>query len=82
MQISDIYYNPSEYLNGTAPLNVTGTVHQCDNMGENCVDADSPDSYLWYDALHPGEQAERIIAREFLDVVKGCSRWATYWSSC
>ncbi|SMY24715.1 unnamed protein product [Zymoseptoria tritici ST99CH_1A5] len=75
--ISDMYYNPSEYLNGTAPLNVTGFSHQCDVKGANCVDSDSPDSFLFYDALHPGEQAERVFAREFLDVVNGCGRWAT-----
>lgn len=39
----------------------------------------SPDSFLWYDALHPSEQADRVIAREFLEVVKGGSRWARYW---
>lgn len=26
---ADIYNNPENYLNGTAPLNVTGSVQQC-----------------------------------------------------
>jgi hypothetical protein len=36
---------------------------------------------MWYDELHPSEQTDRVIAREFVDVVKGGSKWATYWSS-
>jgi hypothetical protein len=40
----------------------------------------SPDSFMWYDELHPSEQTDRVIAREFVDVVKGNSKWATYWS--
>lgn len=77
--MTDIYNNPAAYLNGTAPLNVTGTVHQCDASGQQCTDSDSPDSFLWYDALHPSEQTDRVIAREFVGVVKGGSKWATYW---
>lgn len=34
-----------------------------------------------YDELHPTQQTERVIAREFVDVVEGSSKWATYWSS-
>ena len=74
-QLTDIYNNPSQYLNGSAPLNVTGFAS--DVNGANTTDKDS---FLWYDELHPGEQADRIIAREFLGVVAGDSKWATYWS--
>ncbi|WPB01764.1 uncharacterized protein RHO25_006396 [Cercospora beticola] len=77
--ISDIYYNPALYLNGTAPLNVRGFDNQCNSTGGDCVRSDSPDSFLWYDALHPSEQADRVFAREFVEVVKGTSRWARYW---
>ncbi|CAK4032717.1 carbohydrate esterase family 16 [Lecanosticta acicola] len=77
--MTDIYNSPAEYLNGTAPLNVTGVVHRCDATGNHCVTNASPDSYLWYDDLHPSEQTERVIAREFVNVVKGTSRWAMYW---
>lgn len=79
--ISDMYTYPEQYLNGTAPVNVTSFSHQCNANKTVCVDAESPDSYLWYDQLHPSEQAARIFARTFVDVVKGTSRWATYWSS-
>ncbi|KAJ5492633.1 hypothetical protein N7539_001379 [Penicillium diatomitis] len=69
--MSDIWHNPSAYLNGSAPLNVTGMA------------ADTPskdwDSYLWYDELHPSEQTDRVIAREFVDVLTGKSKWTTYW---
>lgn len=77
--MTDIYNNPSEYLNGTAPLNVTGVVHRCDSTGANCTTNPIPDSFMWYDDLHPSEQTSRIIGREFVGVVNGISRWASYW---
>jgi hypothetical protein len=77
--ITDIHSNPSKYLNGTAPLNVTGVVHKCDPQGANCTMADSPDSYMWYDEIHPSQQTSRIVAKEFLSVLSGMSRWASYW---
>src|SRR3954454_492223 len=54
--ISDIYDNSTGYLNGSAPANVTGFVHHCNLTEQACVDEDggkSPDSFLWYDELHP-----------------------------
>ncbi|KAF2469692.1 uncharacterized protein BDR25DRAFT_47192 [Lindgomyces ingoldianus] len=77
--ITDIWSHPKEYLNGTTPANVTGIVHQCNLKGGDCVKNTSPDSYLWYDELHPSEQADRVIAREFVGVLGGKSKWATYW---
>lgn len=79
--ITDMYTYPEQYLNGTAPANVTSYSHQCNADRTVCVDSDSPDSFLWYDYLHPSEQAGRTFAKVFLDTVKGSSRWATYWSS-
>ncbi|KAK5133805.1 hypothetical protein LTR08_007235 [Meristemomyces frigidus] len=79
-QMTDIIHNPSEYLNGTAPLNVTGFVHHCNTTGGDCVANASPDSFMWYDELHPSEQTQRIVARNFVDVVRGASKWASYWS--
>lgn len=79
-QISDIYRNPTSYLNGTtAPLDVQGYNRHCNATGGNCQTSSSPDSFLWFDALHPSEQTDRVIAREFVEVVKGTSRWASYW---
>lgn len=79
-QISDIYHNPTSYLNGTtAPLDVRGYNRHCNATGGNCQTSSSPDSFLWFDALHPSEQTDRVIAREFVEVVKGTSRWASYW---
>ncbi|KAF2636804.1 hypothetical protein P280DRAFT_408327 [Massarina eburnea CBS 473.64] len=77
--ITDIWTHPSLYLNGTAPLNTTGVVNQCDASGNNCVRSQSPDSYVWFDELHPSEQTDRVVAREFVGVLGGESRWATYW---
>lgn len=80
--ITDMYTHPEAYLNGTgAPLNVTGFSHHCNEDQTVCTDSDSPDSFLWYDQLHPSEQAGRTFAKAFIEVVKGTSRWATYWSN-
>jgi len=70
--------NPSTYLNGTAPLNVTSSVMQCFQNGE-CTRSSSPDSFMWFDDLHPSEQADRVVAKEFLKVISGKSKFATYW---
>jgi len=80
--LTDIYDNPAQYLNGTAPPNVTGVVHECEVSNSSaCTTNASPDSFLWYDTLHPSEQTDRIIAEEFVNVVKGRSKYATYWSA-
>ncbi|KAJ4400277.1 hypothetical protein N0V91_008842 [Didymella pomorum] len=79
--MTDIHSNPSRYLNGTAPLNVTGTAKQCpDTTGTNCTINASPDSFEWFDPLHPSEQTSRIVAREFVNVISGKGKWGTYWS--
>ncbi|MBE7179720.1 MAG: SGNH/GDSL hydrolase family protein [Terriglobus roseus] len=78
--LSDIYDDPAKYLNGTAPATSTGYVNHCNEDKTVCVRADSPDSYEWYDELHPSEQTDRIIANEFVNVVKGNSKYATYFS--
>ena len=53
---ADIYARPQLYLNGTAPLNVTGAVHACVlELNEStsdpgvCTDATGTDqdSFLW-----------------------------------
>ncbi|KAL2817117.1 hypothetical protein BJX63DRAFT_419693 [Aspergillus granulosus] len=75
--ISDIYYNPIEYLD--APANVTGYVRHCGMEGGGCTLQANPASYLWYDELHPSERADEVIGKEFVKVVEGTSRWATYW---
>ena len=77
--MTDVYENPSAYLNGSLPLNVTGVVNQCDAAGENCTRSSSPDSFMWYDPLHPSEQTSRVVAKEFAGVLAGESKWATYW---
>ncbi|KAK0456021.1 GDSL lipase/esterase [Armillaria borealis] len=85
---TDMYNNPSEYLNGTAPLNVTGAVVSCvypegsDNSSV-CTTAygSDRDSFLWYDELHPSEQADRIVAREVAQAARGEeNRWTTWIS--
>jgi phospholipase/lecithinase/hemolysin len=77
--MTDIYNNPANYLNGTAPLNVQGVTKLCNSSGQNCTIASSPDSYEWFDPLHPSEQTSRVIAREFVSVIGGKSKYARYW---
>ena len=72
--MTDMYLNPKEYFNGTAPLNVTGYV-----IGAGNLSTSDKDSFMWYDELHPSEQTDRIIAREFVGVLGGDSIWAKYW---
>lgn len=75
----DIWNNPSAYLNGTAPPNATGFVTACAQT--SCPDKSDWDSFLWYDELHPSEQAGRIVAKEFIKVVKGGSKYVKYWKN-
>lgn len=79
--MTEIYYNPSTYLNGTAPANSTGFYYHCDDSGKNCYDyeAGSLDSFMWYDELHKSNRTDQIIANEFIQVVEGNSKYATYW---
>ncbi|KAI9695705.1 MAG: hypothetical protein M1820_008468 [Bogoriella megaspora] len=81
--ILDIWNNPAEYLNGTARANNTGYINHCTGplLNATCAQEPSPDSFLWFDPSHPSEQTNRIIARTFVEVVKGTSKYATYWSS-
>jgi len=86
----DMLANPSSYLNGTAPLNITGCVHSCVyQLNESTADTGvctiangtDRDSFLWYDELHPSEQTDRNIAKEIAEVVEGKqNRWTTWLS--
>ncbi|KAF9803874.1 hypothetical protein IEO21_09547 [Rhodonia placenta] len=86
--ISDIYYNPHNYLNGTAPLNVTGCARSCifqvnesTSGPSDCTVAEGTarDSFLWWDEVHPSEQTDRVIAREITSaIVRNSSEWITW----
>lgn len=78
--ITDLYYHPAQYLNGTAPLDVQGVGKVCDVEGNNCKISASLDSFAWYDPLHPSEQTSRVVAKEFVSVLGGKSKFASYWS--
>jgi len=77
--LTDIYNNPTDYL--TAPANVTGQYSLCAvATGGNCTFSTlSLDHFMWYDELHPSQQTDKTIAKEFVNVVKGSSKYATYW---
>ncbi|KAI0807961.1 GDSL lipase/acylhydrolase [Fomes fomentarius] len=87
---ADMINHPQLYLNGTAPLNVTGAIHACvfkegestGNAGE-CTDAvgTDQDSFLWFDELHPSVQAERVVAKAISDVIhRRTEKWTTWLS--
>ncbi|KAJ7203776.1 hypothetical protein GGX14DRAFT_551761 [Mycena pura] len=83
----DILDHPSQYLNGTAPLNTTGCIKSCvyqlnepitDTGVCTIVNGTDRDSYL---CLHPSEQTDRVLAKEIAQVVKGKeNRWTTWLS--
>ncbi|PIL25409.1 hypothetical protein GSI_13299 [Ganoderma sinense ZZ0214-1] len=87
---ADMFARPQLYLNGTAPLNVTGAVHSCvfqlnESTGDPgvCTDATGTDqdSFLWYDELHPSVQAERVVAKEISDAIhRRSEKWITWLS--
>ncbi|PHH60345.1 hypothetical protein CDD81_1830 [Ophiocordyceps australis] len=72
--LRDIMAHPSRYLD--APANITGPFHIC---LQGCVNSPEPlSSFLWFDELHPSERTQQIIATNFVDVVKGTSKYAYY----
>ncbi|TFK34673.1 carbohydrate esterase family 16 protein [Crucibulum laeve] len=87
---ADMFARPAVYLNGTAPLNTTGAVQACvfdlnesTSAGGRCTIAQGTDrdSFLWFDELHPSEQADRVVAKEISKVINGkTSKWATWLS--
>ncbi|THU78975.1 carbohydrate esterase family 16 protein [Dendrothele bispora CBS 962.96] len=90
---SDIYSNPQNYLNGTAPPNVEiparSCIFQTDDRSEsimgkgNCTEAKGSerDSYMWWDELHPSEQTGRSLAAQVAEVISmGKNEWTTWLS--
>ncbi|KAF2002375.1 carbohydrate esterase family 16 protein [Amniculicola lignicola CBS 123094] len=75
--ITDMWKEPKKYFTGTA--NVTDYINHCNAEGKNCVKQSAVENYLWYDELHPSEAANKIIAKEFVGVLGGGSKWAKYW---
>jgi phospholipase/lecithinase/hemolysin len=77
--LTNIYNNPTAF-GLTAPAIVDHPYYLCDVSGANCVSSEiSLDHYLWYDELHPSQQTDEAIAREFVKVVEGTSGYAAYW---
>lgn len=80
--INDIYNTPTEFFTGEQgqQFNVTGFYHACNLTGDDCVDSEAPyDTFLWYDALHPTQATMSIVAKEFVDVVGGVSKYGKYF---
>lgn len=76
--ITDMYNNPSAYF--ASPANVTGQYYLCTVAGVcGPTTSLSADHFLWYDELHPSEASDKAIAKEFVKVVQGSSKYAAYW---
>ncbi|KAG8688068.1 hypothetical protein FRC11_006115 [Ceratobasidium sp. 423] len=83
----DIYNNPAKYLVGPG-YNVTDVVNACKfpyNNGTlvcNTQPESKRDAYLWWDELHPSEQANRVVARHILNVLKGGNdQWVSWYGA-
>ncbi|CAL1699732.1 unnamed protein product [Somion occarium] len=82
----DIHDYPQNYLNGTAPLNVTGCINSCivnEDGSSTCtiIQGTDRDSFLWQDELHPSEQVNRNLARQIVDAITlPETRWTTWMS--
>ena len=77
-----VYNNPAAYF--ASPANVTGQYYLCDvATGSICTSQTSigASHFFWYDELHPSQQTDEAIAHEFVNVVRGTSKYATYWDS-
>lgn len=71
----DVMAKPDEYLD--APADVKAPYRVC---LDTCVDSKEPkSSFMWYDELHPSERMETIYAKQFIEVVRGCSKYGTYY---
>ncbi|CAE6424838.1 unnamed protein product [Rhizoctonia solani] len=72
----DMYYNPQDYLVGPT-YNVSGVIQACRYpYGNNTLvcETEPPavrDSYLWWNELHPSEQAHKVVARNVLNSLSG-----------
>jgi len=76
--INDIYLTPTDFFAGEQgqQFNVTGYYHACDDSGSNCVNSAAPyDTFLWYDQLHPTQATMSVVAKEFVGVVNGTSKY-------
>ncbi|PQE31364.1 acetyl esterase protein [Rutstroemia sp. NJR-2017a WRK4] len=76
--MTDIYNNPTKFL--PAPAVVDKPYILCDLSGSPCPQQPGNiEGYMWYDELHPSPGTDKVIANEFINVVKGTSKYATYW---
>ena len=71
--VREVYFHPDDHYNGSVAANVTSYVSLSQETRA------SPDSFMWWDGLHPSEQTGRIIARKFIEVLNGSSKYAQYW---
>ncbi|TKA69618.1 hypothetical protein B0A55_06777 [Friedmanniomyces simplex] len=81
--ISDIYADPAGYLDRSILTKASDYEHHCDVAGEHCAyeyDHEHPDSFMWWDELHPSGRVHRVIAREVVQALEGRFRYASYWS--
>ncbi|KAG8773682.1 hypothetical protein FRC12_002375, partial [Ceratobasidium sp. 428] len=82
----DIYEKPASYLIGPS-YNVTDVINACKYPSGSstleCVTQPAAvrDSYLWWDELHPSEQANRVVAREILKALSGKGSFLSWYGA-
>lgn len=78
-KLSDVYNHPEDFFGQGSAVNVTGYNKHCDVKGQDCQYLPHPEQFMWYDELHPSEVTDKVIADEFVKVIGGKSKYATYW---
>ncbi|KAK5998379.1 Acetylesterase [Cladobotryum mycophilum] len=74
----DLRADPQKWF--TAPYNVTWSWKGCGDNG--CYQSNDPKtSYMWYDEVHISGRTSEIVGTEFLEVVKGKSKYGSYYRS-
>ncbi|KIV95946.1 hypothetical protein PV10_03537 [Exophiala mesophila] len=86
--IRDIYQNPDDFFNGTAPPNIQVPAAECtfDDFGMTVCEPTGDaignlDGFMWFDNVHATEQTHRVLAREFVKVLDGESTYTQYYKS-
>lgn len=83
---NDMYKNPAKYLIGP-DYNVVDAANACEYYPKNdswaCFTQPKGrwDSYLWFDELHPSEQANRVVARHILDALSGKGPFVSWYGA-
>ncbi|KAH7133040.1 acetyl esterase [Dactylonectria estremocensis] len=78
--LRDIFMEPKKYFE--APADVEGIYNVWDPVtGVDTPSALPLNSFMWYDPVHPSERTLEVVASEFVEVVRGKSKYGTFYTS-